>query len=141
MFAQGTGNLIAGGITVNPGASPQIAGTAIYAHTTNALGTYAFTVFDALPMSTKPFVVDTAMGAGIAPKAFTFGTVDIFIPTSAGVSYTGNNTGWAWTTGGLASIPIGKTAWRIMPNVRVLKSSVGSNAYQLMGGILIGWGW
>lgn len=42
---------------------------------------------------------------------------------------------------GTMDIPIGKSKWSIMPNARVLKSSVGGSGYQVMGGVLIGWGW
>jgi hypothetical protein len=134
-------NLYAAGLSGNPGATPQIAGTAMYAHLVNdGSGTYAFTVFDALPTTKSPFSVTTNMGVGVAQKLFTIGKVPLFIPTAAGVSFNGTNTGWQWNTGVLASIRL-KGNWRVLPNVRVSKSSVSNGTgYQLIPGVLIGWG-
>jgi len=134
-------NVYAGGISFNSSASPRIAGTGLYARLlSDGSGTYAFTVLDALPASVRPFTVTTNMSAGIAQKVFAIGKVPIFVPTAAGVSFTGQNTGWAWSTGGMASIRI-KNNWRVLPNVRVLKSSVSGGAgYQPVVGLLVGWG-
>jgi hypothetical protein len=133
-------NVYAGGISYNVGASPAIAGTGLYAHLIADSGTYAFTVVDALPISVKPFTVSTNFGVGIAQKLFTIAKVPVFVPTSAGISYTGNNTGWQWSTGALASIKV-KGNWRVMPNVRIVKSSVSNGAgYTPIAGILFGWG-
>lgn len=133
-------NLYAGGISFNGTASPKIAGTGLYARLINdGSGTYAFTVVDALPASVSPFTVTTNMGIGIAQKLFTVGKVPLFLPTSAGVSFTGNNTGWQWNGGVLASIRV-KGNWRVMPNVRFLKASVGGGGYQPIAGVLVGWG-
>jgi hypothetical protein len=133
-------NLYAAGISYNAGASPAIAGTGLWAHKVADTGTYAFTAVDALPTSTKPLVVNTNFSAGVAQKVLTIGKVPIFIPTSAGISYNGSNTGWAWTTGALASIRV-KDKFRICPNVRLVKSSVSNGeGYQPVVGILFGWG-
>lgn len=133
-------NIYAGGVSYNHGATPAVAGTALYAHALNTSGTYAFTVFDALPATTKPFTVTTNVGAGIAQKAFTLGKVPIYVPTAAGISWSGSNTGWQWSTGGLASIHI-KGDYYIMPSVRLEKSSVSNGAgYQPVIGLLFGWG-
>lgn len=134
-------NLYAAGVSFNNSGSPSVAGTALYAHSiSDGSGTYAFTVVDALPSSYHPFTVTTNFSAGIAQKVFSIGKVPFYIPTAAGVSFTGTNTGWAWSTGALASIKV-KTNWRIMPNVRVVKSSVsGGTGYQPVVGILFGWG-
>lgn len=134
-------NIYAGGISFNSSASPRIAGTGLYARLiSDGSGTYAFTVVDALPASIKPFTVTSNFGVGIAQKIVTIGKVPIFVPTTAGVSFTGSNTGWAWSTGGMASIRI-KNNWRIFPNVRILKSSVsGGSGYQPVVGVLFGWG-
>lgn len=133
-------NIYAAGISFNQGATPQIAGTALYAHSISDSGTYAFTVIDALPNSFKPFSVNTNIGAGIAQKVFTISNVPIFVPTSAGISFNGSNTGWAWSTGALASIKL-KGNWRVMPNVRIEKSSVsGGTGYQPIIGVLFAWG-
>jgi len=134
-------SLYAAGVSFNNSGSPSIAGTGLYARLVNdGTGTYAFTAVDALPASVHPFTVTTNMSAGIAQKVVTLGKVPIFVPTSAGISYNGTNTGWAWSTGGLASIRV-KNNWRICPNVRTLKSSVSSGSgYQLIVGLLVGWG-
>jgi hypothetical protein len=58
-----------------------------------------------------------------------------------GVSWTGSNTGWSWSTGAGVPFQIGKSDWYVMPTVRVLKSSVaGATGYQPIVGILFGWG-
>lgn len=134
-------NVYAGGVSYNSGASPAIAGTALYARLVNdGSGTYAFTVVDALPVSVKPFTVNTNIGLGIAQKIVTIGKVAVFVPTSAGISWSGGNTGWNWSGGALASVPV-KGNWYAMPNVRFVKSSVSSGAgYQLIGGAMISWG-
>lgn len=130
------------GVSYNPGQAPTVAGTGLYAKLVAGTGTYAFTVVDALPTSVKPAAVTTQMGAGIAQKIATIGKIKVFIPTSAGISYSGDNTGWAWTTGGLLSIPIGQSKYRIMPSIRVVKSSVSNNSdYQVISGIMFGVGW
>src|SRR4051812_28847600 len=85
----GQANIYAGGLSFNGTASPRIAGTALYAHSVNdASGTYAFTVFDALPASVRPFTVTTNMGVGVAQKLLTFGKVPIYMPAAVGVSWT-----------------------------------------------------
>lgn len=142
VHAQSPSNLYAFGVSGNPSATPQIAGTALYAHALSQSGTYAFTVLDALPNTLKPFTVTTNVSAGVAQKVFSIGKFPVFVPSSAGVSFSGSNTGWAWSTGGMTSIPLkAKSAWRIFPNVRVVKSSVGNGSgYQLIVGTLVGWG-
>lgn len=133
-------NIYAAGISFNQGATPQIAGTALYAHSVSDSGTYAFTVIDALPNTFHPFSVTTSIGAGIAQKVFTIGEVPVYIPTSAGISFNGQNTGWDWSTGALASIKL-KGNWRVMPNVRVVKSSVSNGTgFQPIVGLMFGWG-
>lgn len=129
----------AAGISYSPGATP--AGTGLYARLMAGTGTYAFTVVDALPTTLRPFVVTTQFSTGVAQRIFTLGKVSIYVPTAAGVSYSGTNTGWAWTTGALATIPV-KGNYHIMPNVRVVKSSVSQGTgYQLITGVLFGAGW
>jgi len=134
-------NVYAAGASFNNGATPRVAGTALYARLVNdGSGTYAFTVVDALPNTFKPFTVTTNIGAGVVQKLFSVGKVPVFAPTSAGISFTGTNTGWAWSTGALASIRF-KSNWRVMPNVRVVKSSVSNGTgYQPIVGVLFGWG-
>jgi hypothetical protein len=134
-------NIYAAGASFNQSASPQVAGTALYAHLlSDGSGTYGFSVYDALPQSTSPFTVTSNIGAGISQKLFTVGSVNFYAPTAAGISFSGSNTGWQWNTGLLASIHL-KNNWRLMPNVRVIKSSVsGGSGYQPVIGFLVGWG-
>lgn len=134
-------NIYAAGVSFNQSATPQIAGTGLYARIVDAsTSTYAFTAIDALPASIKPFTVSTNIGAGIAQKVLTIGKAQVFIPTAAGISFNGSNTGWQWNGGALVSIPI-KGQFRIMPVARFLKSSVsGGSTYQPIIGVLFGWG-
>jgi len=152
-------NLYALGSSYNNGASPAVDGTALYAHlvasntstTSTAAGTtvssyptYAFTALDILPAAKKPFTVSTNVSVGIAQQAFTFKTVNFFVPASAGITVTGSNTGWNWTGGVIADVPITKggkpTHFHFMPSVRWIKSSVSGGAgYQLIPGGWVGY--
>lgn len=134
-------NFYAAGVSYNNSGSPSVAGTGMYAHLiSDKTGSYAFTVVDALPSSFKPFTVTSSFSAGLSQKIATIGKVPIFIPTAAGVSYSGSNVGWAWSTGALASFKV-KNNWRIFPNVRIVKSSVSNGAgYQPVVGIMFGYG-
>lgn len=135
-------NIYAGGVSWNQSATPAVAGTALYAHAVDSSGTYAFTAVDVLPTSVKPFTVTTNVGVGIAQKLFSIGKVPIFVPTTAGVSWSGTNTGWAWSTGALASIKLGaKKNWRFFPMFRVARSNVSSGSgVQPIIGVAFGWG-
>jgi hypothetical protein len=139
-FGQSPTNLYAVGGSYNPGASPAFAGSALYAHAVDASGTYAFTQLDIMPISVKPFSVLTNVGAGVAQRIVTIHKVPIYVPAGAGVSFSGQNVGWQWSGGALASFKV--KSFYIMPNVRFLKSSVNGNAgYQsLIPGVLFGWG-
>lgn len=139
--AQEPANIYGFGGSFNNTASPAIAGTGLYAHRFTDQGTFAFTVIDALPNTLKPFTVTTNVGVGIAQRIATVGKIPIYVPTTAGISWTGANTGWAWTTGGMAAIRIKQTNWYVMPTVRVAKSSVSNGSgYQPIVGVLVGWG-
>lgn len=145
VMAQDVANLYMAGVSYNTGGTPAVAGSALYAHQINTSGTYAFSMFDALPTTYKPFVVTTNIGAGIAQRVATVAGVSIFMPTSAGISFSGTNTGWSWSTGVGAPFKLHAntdgSSWYVMPNVRVLKSSVaGGTGYQPIFGALIGWG-
>lgn len=138
--AQDVSNLYMAGGSYSAGATPAFAGTGLYAHQINTSGTYAFTMVDALPATLKPFTVTTNFAAGIAQRVATIDGFSIFIPTAAGISYTGTNTGWAWSTGVGVPFKI-KSNWYLMPTARVLKSSVsGGSGYQPIVGLLFGWG-
>ena len=133
-------NLYGAGVSYSVNATPAVAGSALYAHLIADPGTYAFTAVYALPNTLKPFTITTNIGAGIAQKVVTFGKVPIYMPTAAGISFSGTNTGWQWNGGVLAAIHI-KNQYYIMPTVRFLKSSVSNGTgYQPIVGVLFGWG-
>lgn len=114
--------------------------TGLYARLV-ANDTYAFTVADAVPTGVKPAVTtDVSVSVGVARRFATIGSTKFYIPTAAGPTFSGKNTGWNWSTGLLASVPIGSGGFRLMPNVRVLKSSISENGYSWMGGFMFGWG-
>jgi hypothetical protein len=146
--AQDVANLYAAGGSYSQGATPAFAGTALYAHqlsADSAPAMYAFTMIDALPNKSKPFTVNTNIGAGIGVKVATIGTIPIFVPTTAGISYSGTNAGWQFSTGGAAVFKVRSTkdggGIYVMPTLRVLKSSVSAGSgYQPIIGVLFGWG-
>ena len=132
-------NVYAAGISFNHSGSPEIAGTGLYARALDQkTGTYAFTVLDTVPNTLKPFTVDTEVSAGVAQKVFTLGKIPIYVPTAAGVSFNGSNTGWAWSTGGMGAIHL-KGKWYAFPTLRILKSSVSNGSgYQPIVSVLFG---
>lgn len=142
VLAQDVSNLYMAGGSYNAGATPAFAGTALYAHQINTSGTYAFTMVDALPNTLRPFTVTTNFAAGIAQRIATIDGVSIFVPTAAGISYTGPNVGWSWSTGAGVPFQLKKgSSWYLMPTARVLKSSVSNGSgYQPIIGLLFGWG-
>lgn len=132
----------AAGASYNPSASPQFAGTLLIAKNVTVSGSNqrVFTVVDVLPVNLQTLTVSTNIGIGDALKVATIAGHEVYAPTSAGISYTGSNTGWNWTTG--VAVPFKVRAdksWYAVPNVRVLKSSV-AGGYQLVPGVLFGWG-
>jgi len=131
-------NIYAAGVSYNPSATPVVAGTGLYARKVGDSGTYAFSAVDVLPTTVKPLVVTTQFSAGVAQRILTIGGVAIYVPTSAGISTNGTNTGWAWTAGAMGVVSV-KDKWKIMPNVRVVKSSVSNGTgYQVIVGALFG---
>lgn len=138
--AQTPANVYAAGVSWNQSATPAVAGTALYAHAVDSNGTYAFTAIDVLPTSSKPFTVTTNTTVGVAQKVFSLGKVPIYVPTSAGISWTGSNVGWAWSTGALAVIHIGKGNWHVYSMVRIARSNVSSGSgIQPIIGVAFGW--
>ena len=134
-------NLYAAGSSYSVNATPSVAGTGLYAHLiSDGSGTYAFTAVDALPSTVRPFTVTTNIGAGIAQKIVSFGKATVYMPTGAGISWSGTNTGWQWNGGAVVTIPL-KNGYYLMPTARFLKSSVsGGTGYQPIVGLLFGWG-
>jgi hypothetical protein len=133
-------NLYAIGGSYNINARPSVAGTALYAHYVAGPGTYAFAAIDALPGTIKPFAVTSNVGAGVAQKLFSVGRVGLYLPTAAGISWTGANTGWQWSGGAAVTVRL-KGSFGVMPTVRFLKSSVsGGSGYQPVIGLLFSFG-
>lgn len=134
-------NIYAVGVSYNQSATPSVAGSALYARSVDSVGTYAFTSVDLLPTSSKPFTVTTNVSAGVAQKAFSIGKIPIYVPATAGLSFSGSNSGWAYSTGALASIKLGKSNFRLFPSIRVLRSNVSNGSgLQPVVGLSFGWG-
>lgn len=135
-------NLYGFGVAFNQSGQPKIAGNALYAHLlSDGSGTYAFTDVDLLPNSKPQFTVTTNIGAGIAQKLFSIGGHSVYVPTTAGVSINGPNTGWNWSTGAMVPIKVKKSGWYVLPSIRVLKSSVSNGTgYQPIVSMAIGYG-
>lgn len=128
-------NIYGVGVSYNPGASPSVAGTALYAHGVGNSGTYAFTVLDALPNTVKPFTVTTNVGVGVAQKLLTIGKVPFYGTTSTGVAWSGTNAGWQYNFGAAALIGIkANKNYYVMPTARVLKSTI-NGAYSPIVGV------
>lgn len=137
---QDVSNLYLAGGSYSQGASPSFAGTGFYAHRLNDSGTYAFTMIDALPASSKPFTVTTNVGVGVAQRVVTIAGFPVFVPTSLSISYNSQNVGWAYSTGAGVPFRIKGSKWFAMPTARVLKSNVSGAGYQPVIGILFGTG-
>ena len=108
--------------------SQQFAGTGFYARAQTPAGTYAYVVGDFVPTAYKPFTVTNNIGAGIAQKAVTLGGFDVYVTGSIGPSWTGANTGWQWTAGGMALRKFGKSGWSVGPALRALTSNVSNKS-------------
>ena len=121
--------------------SQQYAATVMYARSQTERGTYAFTALDLVPTSVAPITLTTQTSVGIAQRVLAVGGWNIYATAASGPSWTGTNTGWAWIAGGMASKAIGTKGWRIMPNIRTIKSSVnGNSGVQLIIGVMAGYG-
>ena len=132
-------NLYALGGSYNIRAVPSVAGTGLYAHFVTG-GTYAFTVVDALPNTVKPFTVTSNIGLGVAQRLFAVRGVGVYLPTAAGISWSGANTGWQWNGGAAVMVPLKNNCY-LMPTARFVKSSVSSGTgYQPILGVLFAWG-
>lgn len=138
--AQST-NIAAVGLSYKYGDAAPVAGTGLYARQVSQVtNTYAFTVVDAIPAGDPSATVTTNFGAGIAQKVLVIGKAAVYVPTAAGITYTGPNTGWNWSTGALLSIQ--RKTLRYMPGARLVKSSVSNGTgYQVIVSLLVGWGW
>jgi hypothetical protein len=121
--------------------SQQYAVTAMYARAQTEKGTYAFTALDIVPTSVKPVTVTTQTSVGVAQRVLTLNGWNFYATGATGPSWSGTNAGWAWIMGGMATHSIGKTGWKVMPNIRTIKSSINNNSgYQLIFGCMFGFG-
>jgi len=133
----GHAQIIGGGVSYNQSGSPSIAGTGIYAKELTS-GLWSFSLLDVIPTSTAPVTLTTQLSTGIGQRLFTVKSWQIFAPTTTGITWTGSNTGWTWTSGlmGIREIK-GRL---VMPNVRWIKSTTNNNSsYQCVAGVMIGW--
>lgn len=148
-WGQANTNILSLGVSYTPSSSPTTAVSGLYAHQVQGgqSDTWAFTLVDAIPTVNKTitpglqFQTDTTVG--VAQRVATVGRLGIYIPMAAGFSWTGSNMGWSWTSGGMAVIPVSynKVHGLVMPSVRYLKSSVSNGSgYQLIAGVMFGWG-
>jgi len=128
---------VAAGLSWNQYAAPQINGNLLYAHKITDANTYSFSFVDVISKCRRPFTVTTAVSTGLAQHIRTIGPARVFLVTTVGVAAGGDNVGYIWTGGGAVAFPIGKS-FTILPNVRVLKSSLSDVQY--IGGIMIGFG-
>jgi hypothetical protein len=130
-------DFVAAGVSFNQYGTPQISGTGLYAYRLTGADTYSFSLVDIFPNSFRPFRVTNAYTTGVGQRVRAINGVPIFAVGSIGAATAADNTGWAWTAGGLAAIPIGR-GFSILPNLRILKSSVSE--YQYAVGVMVGWG-
>jgi hypothetical protein len=128
---------VAAGVSWNQYASPQINGNLLYGKKLTDANTYSFSFVDVVSKSLKPFTVTTAISSGLAQYLKTIGPARCFVVTTVGVAAGGDNVGYVWTGGGAFAIPIGR-GFSLMPNVRVLKSSLSE--WQGIYGLMIGFG-
>ena len=120
-------NIYAFGGSYNFNTSPKFSGTALYGHLVVSPGTYFFTLVDVVPTTTKPYTVTNNVGVGLAQKMFSIGRVDLVIPTTAGVSWTGLNVGWQWNGGFAFVIHLNHNLY-LIPTARYLRSNVSNNS-------------
>ena len=123
------------GVSWQRGASPAVAGTGLYARQVSG-GSWAFTVLDALPGGGG--LVSTSVSVGLAQRLFGVGRVAVFVPTAAGIGWSGANLGWNWSTGAMVVVRAGR--WRVCPALRTFKGSV-AGAYRVGVGVLVGGAW
>lgn len=142
MIAQETPETIdsfgAVGASYNRGANPAVAGSAALARRLTT-GTYSFTLFDALPNPEAPNTVVSTVSTGILSHVASIRQLDIYVPATAGIAWTGQNTGWSWSSGAVVAVPI--KSFFLYPNVRVIRTNVGNgagDAYGFVVGVMFG---
>ncbi len=126
----------AAGVSLNPQATPNLAGWyAIAVPITKCekpFQAYSITMNNLTPKGSGAgltFTSTTSTGVAIPLKQV--GPIDIFTFGTLGTSVNGTASSLAGTWGGLAVVPVGKTAWRLTPRAQ----SIGGN---WTGGLGIG---
>lgn len=99
---------------------------------------YLFAVMDILPNDVGPETVITNLGLGLADHVFTVHKYPVFVPVSFDLSETGSHVGWAWSTGGMLSIPW-RDHWHLLPSVRLVHSDLAGSKVQPIFGVMVGW--
>ncbi len=122
-------NIYAFGATVNPNGSPIVSGTGLYGRLVDTKGTYAIAVLDVVSTTSAPYTVTTNPSAGIAQEFINNGRVKVFVTPSAGLSYTGTNTGYSYALGGLITYDL-TPKYSIGFGGRLFKSNVSNSGYQ-----------
>lgn len=139
--AQGPQNIYGAGVSYSVNAKPSVAGTAMYSYKLTDSNTYFTTTFDVLPNTIRPFTVSSNVGAGVAQKVATIANHNIYCLSTAGVSWTGSNTGWQFNGGCATAFKVGTQGFSIVPTFRFLKSNVtNGTGYQPVFGLLYVWG-
>lgn len=131
-------DVVGGGASFNQYSEPQISGNLIYAHKVSE-GLYSFNLVDLTSKTAEPFTVTTSITTGLAQYVRTIGRARVYVVGTFGVSAGGEDVGSAFSSGGAAVIPLGSKGWCLLPNVRVLKSSLTSE-FQAVYGLSFGWG-
>lgn len=135
-------NFYGGGLSYINGGNPALSGTLIYAHpASTSTGTYLVTIVDVIPVATKPFTVNTNIGAGVAQRVATIASHDIYGITSLSLSEDSTNVGYSFTAGGGMPFKLKTSNWYAMPILRVYKSSItGSQGFMPQLGVVFAWG-
>lgn len=133
-----------GSYNSSPAAVPSFAGTIMYAHRVSQ-GLYSFTLVDVFAMPNpapveggSSYVITTTPTTGLAQYLREIGGVKTYAIGTVGASAGGSQLGWAYSAGGAAYIGLGK-GWCLIPNLRLLKSSLNGE-FQGIFGVMIGWG-
>ena len=131
-------DLFAAGGSWNTQGSPQVNGMTLYAHQLGT-GLYSFTLTDITPVQLRPrVVITTNMTTGLAQHLRNFAFARIYVLATAGVGAGGENVGFAYSAGGAAVIPLGKSGLCLLPNIRVLKNTLSE--FQGIYGLALGFG-
>lgn len=130
-------DVVAGGASVNPYATPNTSATFVYAHQLRE-GTYSFNVIDVLSVTKRPFTVGISATPGFAQHLLTFNGIRVYGVGTVGAVVGGTgDASYSMSGGGTAIIGLGK-GLMLMPNFRVLKNGLTDRQY--VGGIMLGWG-